>query len=177
MNISALITGTELDGIFLQVYRDRYPGAGHIAKNVAALIGVVAKTHVGEIIELGTLFGFFLHSPGGEAIEGETLTDTVSCSVSTRIAKMIQLRKMEQDPRYSLPSNAPVNSKQAASSSSAPGPTTSNNTQDRPKLKALTANDLREAFEVYMENTREVRGTAGRRVGEERKVGLFGGWA
>ncbi|KAG7561949.1 hypothetical protein FFLO_02589 [Filobasidium floriforme] len=127
-----------------KVYRDRYPGAGHIAKNVAALIGVVAKTHVGEIIEL---------------------------------AKMIQLRKMEQDPRYSLPSNAPVNSKQVASSSSAPGPTTSNNTQDRPKLKALTANDLREAFEVYMGNTREVRGTVGRRVGEERKVGLFGGWA
>ena len=36
-----------------QVYRDRYPGAGHIAKNVAGLIGVVAKAHVGEIIELG----------------------------------------------------------------------------------------------------------------------------
>ena len=38
---------------YCQVYRDRYPGAGHIAKNVAALIGVVAKTHVGEVIELG----------------------------------------------------------------------------------------------------------------------------
>jgi hypothetical protein len=43
-----------LDLTFLeQVYRDRYPGGGHIAKNVAALVGVVAKTHVGEIIELG----------------------------------------------------------------------------------------------------------------------------
>jgi hypothetical protein len=54
----------------LQVYRDRYPGAGHIAKNVAALIGVVAKTHVGEIIELGMLRPTFLSILSGKAIEG-----------------------------------------------------------------------------------------------------------
>ena len=46
----------------------------------------------------------------------------------------------------------------------------------RPKPKPLTANDLKEAYAIYLERTGEVRGTVGGRIGEDRKVGLFGGW-
>lgn len=69
----------------------------------------------------------------------------------------------------------------AAITTSSSASTTTNltmqTTQDKPKPRPLTANDLREAYEMYLEQSRGVRGTAGRRIGEEKKVGLFGGWA
>jgi hypothetical protein len=47
---------------------------------------------------------------------------------------------------------------------------------NRSRLKPLTASDLKEAYALYLENASLVRGTAGKRMGEEKKVGLFGGW-